>query len=127
DVRQRRARGLALIMLAHENAVASGKEPQWIGELYQEAFGASAKAIRKDAEALLPELGGVEAAAVAPAAKAKPAEVLVMPASDAAKEPGAPTASTAADAAPLNQKGAPPIGLSVGFGATSSEPGGLKP
>ena len=127
DVRQRRARGLALIMLAHENAVASGKEPQWIGELYQEAFGASAKAIRKDAEALLPELGGVEAAAVAPAAQAKPAEVLVMPASDAAQEPVAPTASTAADAAPLNQKGAPPIGLSVGFGATSSEPGGLKP
>ncbi len=43
DVRQRRARGLALIMLAHENAVASGKEPQWIGELYQEAFGKSDK------------------------------------------------------------------------------------
>ena len=38
DVRQREARGLALITLAHENAKASGKEPKWIGDLYQEAF-----------------------------------------------------------------------------------------
>ena len=129
DVRQRRARGLALIMLAHKNAVASGKEPQWIGELYGEALGKSDKATRKDAQALLPELGGVKAAAVAPSAKAKPAEIMVMPASDGAQEPVAPTASTASDAAPLSQKGAPPpasIGLSVGFGATSTEPG-LKP
>lgn len=130
EVRQRRARGLALIMLAHANAAANGKEPEWIGELYQEAFGKSDKSTRKDAQALLPELGGVKAAAVAPAAKAKPAEILVMPASDGAQEPVAPTASAASDAAPSSQKGAPPpasIGLSVGFGATSSEPGGLKP
>ena len=126
DVRQRRARGLALIMLAHENAVASGKEPKWIGELYQEAFGKSDKATRKDAEALLPELGGVKAAAVAPAAKAKPAEIMMMPASDEAPDAAASTASAASDAAPLSQKGAPPpasIGLSVGFGGTSTEPG----
>jgi len=119
DVRQRRARGLALIMLAHENAVASGKEPQWIGELYQEAFAKSDKPTRKDAKALLPELGGVKAA-VSPAAKAKPVEIMVMPASDGAQEPVDPTASAASDAAPLSQKGAPPpasIGLSVGFGA----------
>jgi hypothetical protein len=115
DVRQRRARGLALIMLAHENAVTSGNEPQWIGELYQEAFGKADKPTRKNAEALLPELGGVKAAAVAPAAnaapatKAKPAEVVAMPASDGAQEPIAyPTASTASEEAPLNQKGAPP-------------------
>ena len=129
DVRQRRARGLALIMLAHENAVASGKEPQWIGELYREAFAKSDKPTRKDAEALLPELGGVKAAATSPAAKAKPAEMIVMPASGGAQEPVAPTASAASDAAPLSQKGAPPpasIGLSVGFGAASTEPG-LKP
>ena len=80
EVRQRRARGLALIMLAHENAVAGGKEPQWIGELYREALGASDNATRKDAEAMLPELGGVKSAAVVPAAKAKPAEIVVMPA-----------------------------------------------
>lgn len=126
EVRQRRARGLALIMLAHENAVASGKEPEWIGALYQEAFGKSDNAIRKDAEALLPELGGVKAAA-APTAKAKP-EIVVMPAG--ATEPAVAPSASAEDAVPLAKPGAPPaapIGLSVGFGATSTEPGGLKP
>jgi hypothetical protein len=124
DVRQRQARGLALIMRAHANALAGGKEPEWIGILYREAFGKSDNATRKDAEALLPELGGVKSASVVPAAKAKPAEIMVMPASGAA----APTASADSDTAPLSKKGAPPpasIGLSVGFGAT--EPGGFKP
>jgi hypothetical protein len=124
DVRQRRARGLALIILAHENGVASGKEPKWIGELYREAFGKSDKPTRKDAEALLPELGGVKAAA-APSAKAKPAELLVMPDSGGAEQPVAPTASATSDEAPSGQKGAPPpaaLGLSVGFGAEPRQP-----
>jgi exopolysaccharide production negative regulator len=129
EVRQRRARGLALIMLAHENAVASGNEPEWIGELYQEALGKSDKGTRKDAEALLPELGGVKSASVVPAAKAKPAEVMMMPASGGPKQPAVPAASAAAEAAPLGNGAPPPasIGLSVGFGATSTEPSGLKP
>lgn len=128
DVRQRRARGLALIMLAHENAIASGKEPQWISDLYGEALGKSDKATRKDAQALLPELGGVKAASVPPlpTPKAKPTEVKVMPA--AGTEVTAPAASAAPDAAPLGKPGAPPpapLGLSVGFGA--SETGAMKP
>jgi exopolysaccharide production negative regulator len=128
DVRQRRARGLALIILAHDNAVAGGKEPSWIGELYREALGASNKATRKDAEAMLPELGGVKSAAVVPAAKAKPAEIVVMPAGGAT-DAVAPAASTAtSDAAPLGSAAPPPasMGLSVGFGATSTEAGGPK-
>ena len=63
---------------------------------------------------------------LATAAKAKPAEIMMMPASDEAPDAAASTASAASDAAPLSQKGAPPpasIGLSVGFGATSTEPG----
>jgi hypothetical protein len=129
EVRQRRARGLALIILAHQNAVAGGKELPWIAELYREALGASNNATRKDAEAMLPELGGIKSAAVGPAAKAKPAEVMVMPAGGGAQGAAAPAASSAAaDPVPIG-KGAPPpasIGLSVGFGATSTE-GGLKP
>ena len=58
EVRQREARGLALITLAHENAKASGKEPKWVGDLYAEAFAKSDAATRKEAVALLPELGG---------------------------------------------------------------------
>ena len=126
DVRQRQARGLALIILAHDNAVASGKEPQWIGDLYREAFGKSDTVTRKDAEAMLPELSGVQAASAVPTAKAKPTEVMVVPASGAAaKAAGSPTAAAAADTAPLSKPSAPPpapIGMSVGFGATGKKP-----
>ncbi len=125
DVRQRQARGLALIILAHQNAVASGKEPQWIGDLYREALGKSDAATRKDAEAMLPELGGVQAATLVPTAKAKPTEVMVVPGSGATAKAVSPTASAAADTVPLSKPGAPapaPIGLSVGFGATSTKP-----
>jgi TPR repeat protein len=128
EVRQRRARGLALIMMAHQNASTSGKEPQWISDLYGEALGKSDNATRKDAEALLPELGGVKAAAVPPlpTAKPRPTEVKVLPATGTEVTP--PTASATPDGAPLGKPGAPPpapIGLSVGFGATES--GAMKP
>ena len=78
---------------------------------------------RKDAKALLPELGGVKAKSVLPAAKPKPAEMLAMPAGEEAEEPGTPSSDAAVGT------GAPapaPIGLSVGFG-TGTGPGGLKP
>ena len=116
-----------MIILAHENAVAGGKEPLWIGDLYREALGVSNNATRKDAEAMLPELGGIKSAAVVPAAKAKPAEIMVMPAGGA-PEAAAPAASTASSDAVPSGSAAPPaasIGLSVGFGATTE--GGLKP
>lgn len=109
EIRERRARGLALIILAHENASADGKEPKWIGALYAEAFSESDKAIRKDAEALLPGLGGMRTTA-----EGKPAEILAMPAEEDAQAP---------------ETGAPPpapIGLSVGFGG-GPEKGGFKP
>jgi exopolysaccharide production negative regulator len=125
DVRRRQARGLALIILAHQNAAAGGKEPQWIGDLYREAFGKSDTATRKDAEAMLPELGGVQAATLLPTPKPKPTEVMVVPASGDAAKAVSPTASATAEAAPLSKPGAPPpapIGLSVGFGATSAKP-----
>ena len=95
DVRPRQARGLALIMLAHQNAVASGKEPQWIGDLYREALDKSDTATRKDAEAMLPELGNVQTANLMPTAKAKPTEVMVMPAAGATVKAAPPTTSAA--------------------------------
>ena len=119
EVRQRRARGLALIMLAHENASVNGKEPQWISDLYGEVLGKSDNATRKDAKALLPELGGGKVAVTAPSAKAKPAEILVMPASGEGAEP--PAAAGEGAVPPAS------IGLSVGFGAAPAEPAGIKP
>jgi len=129
EVGQRRARGLALIMLAHQNATASGKEPEWIGTLYREALATSNNTTRKDAEALLPELGGVKSASTV-SAKAKPAEIMMVPASGGAKETVAPAAATIPGTAPLSKPGAPPpapIGLSVGYGASDTEATGLKP
>ncbi|HSJ40336.1 MAG TPA: hypothetical protein VK955_04710, partial [Xanthobacteraceae bacterium] len=116
--------GLALIILAHQHAVADGKEPQWIGDLYREALDKSDTTTRKDAEAMLPELGGVQAATLMPTAKAKPTEMMV-PAAGAAVKAAPPTSSAAANTVPLSKPGAPPpapIGMSVGFGATSPKP-----
>jgi uncharacterized protein len=127
EMRQREARGLALITLAHENAKASGKEPKWISDLYAEAFAKSDAAIRKEAVAILPELGGTQVAATAPAVAAKPANPIVVPAVGAAAKAVAPAAAAAQPAAavPLAKPGAPPaapIGLSVGFGSQPTQP-----
>jgi TPR repeat protein len=130
EIRQRRARGLALVTLAHKNAQASGNEPQWIADLYQECLAGSDKTIRQEAEALLPQLGDVQSAAAAALEepKAKPTEVVVIPPA------GLPDTTTAAATVPadIGTKAPPPapIGLSVGFGGTSagSEPAsGFKP
>ena len=120
EVRQRRARGLALITLAHENAQAGGHEPQWIADLYQECFAASDNATRKEAEALLPELGAARTEAAMTPPKAKALEV--RPALRA--DPAAPSASAPAEAQPLTAPPPAPIGLSVGFGAPASDASG---
>ncbi|MGE5260202.1 MAG: tetratricopeptide repeat protein [Actinomycetota bacterium] len=131
EVRQREARGLALITLAHENAKAGGKEPKWIADLYAEALAKSDAPARKEAAALLPELGGTAVATTAPVVAAKPANPIVVPAVGAPAKPVAPAAAAApADAIPLGKSvtaPAAPIGLSVGFGAQSTEAEGLKP
>jgi uncharacterized protein len=113
EVRERRARGLALIILARENAKSDAKEAQWIGALYAEVLSKSDKGVRKDAEALLPVLSDVKAPAVLPAAK--PAEVLAVPAEKAAQA-NAPR-SNAGSAAPPPA----PIGVSVGFGGAPAQ------
>lgn len=116
-VRERRARGLALIILARENAKSDTKEAKWIGSLYDEVLSKSDKGVRKDAQALLPVLGDAKPPAVLPAAK--PSEVLAMPAEEAAaKAPGSNTGPGASPPAP--------IGLSVGFGGAAAQ-GDFKP
>jgi TPR repeat protein len=134
EVRQREARGLALITLAHENAKADGKEPKWIADLYAEALAKSDAAARKEAAALLPELGGSAVAATTPGVTAKPANPIVVPAvgAAAAKPVESATAAAAepASAMPLGKTvtaPAAPMGLSVGFGAQGSDAEGLKP
>jgi TPR repeat protein len=122
EVRQRQARGLALLTLAHENAKADGDEPKWIADLYQDAFAKADNATRKEAELLLPELGP---AAKMPGLGNGPDEHMVIQAPQGALARPAGTQPTAAAVpAPARPSAPPPapIGLSVGFGAQPSQP-----
>jgi TPR repeat protein len=121
DVRQRRARGLALIMLAHENAKASGKEPKWIEDLYAEAERTTSAAMRKEALNLMPSLGGHVIEDVPATAKASPAGELLVPASGGAAPASKAGASAAAgniasDAVPPTALSPDKFGLPIGFG-----------
>ncbi len=125
-VSQRPARGLALLTLANENAKASGREP-WIGQLYQEAFAHADNMTRKDAEALLPQLGGARRP-TATAAK-------ITPEGRSGRRPVRPRRGEAGDPVAVRcrepQLGpvdvVPPaaMGMSVGFGASSDGVGGF--
>jgi exopolysaccharide production negative regulator len=127
DIRARPAKGLALIMLAHENAKASGKEPDWMTELYLGAVGAADADMRKEARALIPELGGTAAAAaampVAAPAQAGSGEPGVVPASGGrATAASAPAVSAATPAAiATGETDAKPAELPVGFAKGAGE------
>lgn len=122
EVRQRQARGLAFLTLAHENAKAEGDEPKWIADLYQDAFAKADNAMRKEAELLLPELGPTTKM---PAAAHGPDDHIVIQAPDGALSlPSAAKPTPAAAATPRPSAAPPPapIGLSVGFGAQPNQP-----
>jgi hypothetical protein len=123
-VSHRPARGLALLTLANENAKISGRELEWIGQLYQEAFAHADNTTRKEAEALLPGLGGPKRTAttaanikdevISPPPQAKPA----APSLSVSKEPQLGPVDVVPPAA---------MGMSVGFGAAGDGLGGLEP
>lgn len=116
-----RARGLALLMLAQENA--KGVDQAWITELCEQTFTGADNAVRVKAEALLPRLGGDKRAAAI--AKAKTEETLATPVtSEAETVLGAAPALVPNDPVPLGAgppQPAPAAPLSVGFGASAAE------
>lgn len=61
DVRQRSARGLALIMLARANAKTRGHEPEWIVDLYRDTIAAADDKTIEEARSLTGEWGGSQA------------------------------------------------------------------
>ncbi|MGH6826580.1 tetratricopeptide repeat protein, partial [Methyloceanibacter sp.] len=131
EVHHRPARGLALIMLAHANAKADGKEPKWIEDLYLEVVRASDSAMRKEAQTLMPELGGQIAIDEAPTAvKATPAEELLVPASGGTSTPASqgatPAGAMTSDASAQNGPAPDKLGAPMGFGDMGG-PAGLKP
>jgi exopolysaccharide production negative regulator len=123
EVRQRQARGLAFLTLAHENAKAEGDEPKWIADLYQDAFVKSDNATRKEAELLLPELGPTTKT---PAATHGPDDHIVIQEAPegalALPSAAKPTPAAAATPRPWAAPPPAPIGLSVGFGAQPNQP-----
>jgi hypothetical protein len=131
EVRQRPARGLALIMLAHANGVASGKEPQWIADLYVEALATADRALLKEAEGMTAEWGGPAVAidlVPEPPKTVLPEQLLVPAAENLA--PAAQAAPVGTPAGTVVSEGAPPaaqMGVPVGFGPGGGEPAGLKP
>jgi len=125
-ISQRQAKGLALLTLANENAKAGGGESEWIGPLYQEAFANADNATRKEAEALLPQLGGVARSATA--AKVSPPPP--PPTRAIAKPPASqPSLSTLGEPqlGPIEVMPPAAMGLSVGFGASEDGLGAIKP
>jgi len=123
EVRLNQAKGLALLMLAQENA-KDGRDQAWIGELYREAFANADNAIRAKAEDLLPRLGGDKRAASI-IVKAKPEEPITAPATREAEAPSdSASDATPAEQIPLGAGGSPsaaPVGLSIGFDASPAE------
>jgi TPR repeat protein len=96
EVPAHQARGFALIMLAHHNAAATGKEPDWIAKLYREAEAAADNETRKEARTIIPELGGALTATTPPEAQPARAteKTLTLPPSGEAVKVIKPTASS---------------------------------
>jgi TPR repeat protein len=131
-VRQRSARGLALIMLARVNAKESGKEPKWILDLYRQAVAAADPKTLEEARGLTAEWGGGAIAVdLAPADNKAVADQLIVPASGESADAAAPAMRPAADA--VVSDGVPassPRGQGAGpfsFAPARPEPSELKP
>lgn len=132
-VSQRQARGLALLMLANENAQGAdaqgnSDDAEWIGQRYKETVALADKAIRKEAEAMLPSLGGRPAAT---AVKTLPNSRAAPPPTRVLAKPDKPEPSLSAmeepRLGPVDLIPPAAMGLSVGFGAPDSGMGGLQP
>jgi len=128
-ISQRQARGLALLTLANENARMDDKDADWIGKRYQEAFALADKDTRKDAEALLPQLGGPNKA-TAKTVKISPTGRAAPPTRALAKQTKPETSLSARDEPRLGPVDVIPpaaMGMSVGFGAAEDGLGALQP
>ncbi len=108
-VGQQPARGLALLILADESVRTKGREDEWICELYAKLVAEADNATRKEANAMLAELGGPNRAkAIATKARASR------------------TAKQEPQLGPVELTPPAAMGLSAGFG-TSGDGLGFQP
>lgn len=126
-VSQRQARGLALLMLARENAKGSLEDAEWIGESYETTLALADKAVRKQAEALLPKLSGsrttAESVKMSPPVRSASSPTLTR------AEPDEPalTAVEEPRLGPVDLIPPAAMGMSAGFGASDGGVGGVRP
>ncbi len=126
-VSQLQARGLALLMLANENAEKSIEDAEWIGQSYEKTFALADKVTRNAAEALLPKLSGSRTAA---SVKMSTPARSSLPPTPARAEPSEEPALTAAEEPTLGPVDLIPpaaMGMSAGFGASGGGIGGVQP
>jgi len=127
-ISQRQVRGLALLMLANENAKGSAEDVDWIGQRYEKTVALADKATRQQAEALVPQLGGPMTAATV---KISPAGRAPVPPTRALVKPGTPEPSLSVmdepRLGPVELIPPAAMGMSVGFGASDGSLGGLQP
>lgn len=128
-VSQRQVRGLALLILANENAKGSSEDVAWIAQSYEKTFALADKDMRKQAEALLPELGGPRITATS--IKASPSGRAAPPPTRTLTKPASPEPSLSAmeepRLGPVDVIPPAAMGLSVGFGASENPISGLQP
>ena len=129
---QRRSRGLALIAMAHNSAVASGNEPSWIAALYAEVVAGSNAATLSGAEALLKRMGkGNALLVITPGVQdppeMKPGAQMLLPSAGNSPKPaqslgaGTATASATEPAVPVPDA-TPSLGFAPGDPASHFKP-----
>ncbi|BAQ17268.1 tetratricopeptide repeat protein [Methyloceanibacter caenitepidi] len=121
-VGQQQAQGLALLMLAQENARKTREEANWIAETYDRTIAIADRVTVRQAEAMLPRLGGSQRTATATGLPSAPSAVRAgtitrQPLLSARPEPRL---------GPVDLGPPPPMGMSVGFGTPSTSIGGLQ-
>ncbi len=123
---QRRSRGLALIAMAHDNAVASGDEPSWIAALYAEVVAGSNAATLAGAEVLLKRMGKADALLVITPGvddvpELKPGAQILLPAGGASPKPAQALGSGTATAS-ATEPTVPVPNATPGFGFAPGDP-----
>lgn len=121
-VRQRQAQGLALLMLAKQNAGGDDDNVAWIDESYAKTIALADRATVQEAQALMPHMSGARPTTTAVNIATDAAAVRAVP---AAQLPSL-TARTEPRLGPVDLVPPAAMGMSVGFGMSDSDLGGLQ-
>ncbi|ODR98932.1 hypothetical protein AUC68_07120 [Methyloceanibacter methanicus] len=115
-IAQRQAQGLALLMLARQNALGSSDDAKWIVESYDRTIAIAERVTVAEAEALMPGLGGPRGTATAVNIPTAPTATRAVP---AAQQPSL-SARSGPRLGPVDLVPPAAMGLSAGFSASET-------